>query len=76
VSRRCQITNKGGLSGNHVSHAKNKRRKVWNANIQTKRVFDSETNKWVKLKVSTRALRTINKKGLTNVLKDQKRANA
>jgi large subunit ribosomal protein L28 len=70
VSRRCQITNKGPLKGNSVSHANNKRRKTWNANVKTKRVFDSETGTWVKLHISARALRTISKKGLAATLKD------
>ena len=70
MSRRCQITKKGSQRGNNVSHANNKRRKTWNANIQSKRVFDSQSGKWVKLKVSTRTLRTISKKGLAQTLKD------
>lgn len=70
MSRRCQITNKGPLKGNSVSHANNKRRKTWNANVKTKRVFDSETGTWVKLHISARALRTISKKGLAATLKD------
>jgi large subunit ribosomal protein L28 len=53
-----------------VSHANNKRRKKWNANIQSKRVFDSETGTWVRLKVSARALRTISKKGLAATMRD------
>jgi large subunit ribosomal protein L28 len=69
VSRRCQITNKGNHKGNTVSHANNRRRKTWNANIQTKRVFDSETGTWVKLRIATRTLRTISKKGLSATLK-------
>jgi len=70
LSRRCQISNKGPHRGNSVSHAKNKRRKTWNANIQSKRVFDSQSGTWVKLKISTRTLKTISKKGLAQTLKD------
>ena len=70
MSRRCQITNKGTHRGNNVSHANNKRRKVWNANIHTKRIFDTKSGKWVKVKLSARALRTVNKKGLAATLKD------
>ncbi len=70
MSRKCQITGKGPHTGNTVSHANNKRRKTWNANLQTKRIFDSETGTWVKLRVSSRALRTISKKGLAATLRD------
>ncbi len=70
MARRCQISNKGSLHGNNVSHAKNKRRKVWNANLHSKRLFDSETGTWVRVKVSSRILRTIDKKGLSATLKD------
>ncbi len=70
MSRRCQISNKGRLTGNNVSKANNKRKKVFNANLQNKRLFDSESGKWVKVKVSSRILRTIDKKGLSATLKD------
>ena len=70
MSRKCQISGKAGLRGNTVSHANNKRRKTWNANIQRKRVFDSETGTWVRLRVSSRILRTIDRKGLSATLKD------
>ena len=72
MSRRCQITGKGPHTGNNVSHANNKNRKTWNANLQSKRIFDSETGQWVRLKVSTRVLRTISKKGLAATLRDNK----
>lgn len=70
MSRRCQISNKGNLKGNTVSHANNKRRKTWNPNLLTKRVFDSESGSYVRLKVSSRMLRTIDKKGLSATLRD------
>lgn len=70
MSRRCQITKKGNQYGNSVSHANNKRRKVWNANLQNKRLFDSDSGKWVRIRVSARTLRTISKKGLAATLKD------
>lgn len=70
MSRRCQITGKGRSTGNNVSKANNKRKKVWNANLHTKRLFDSESGQWVRLRVSSRALRTIDKKGLAATLKD------
>lgn len=70
MSKRCQITGKGRFKGNNVSHANNKSIKISQANLQWKRVFNSTTGKWVKMKISMRALRTINKKGLQGTLKD------
>jgi large subunit ribosomal protein L28 len=69
MSKRCQITGKGRFKGNNVSHANNKSIKISQSNLQTKRIFDSTTGQWVKMKVSTRALRTINKKGLDATLR-------
>jgi len=70
MSNRCQISNKGRSTGNNVSKANNKRRKVWNANLHNKRLYDSETGEYVRVKVSSRILRTIDKKGLRATLKD------
>lgn len=70
MSRKCVIAKKGPLSGNTVSHANNKRRRVWNVNMKSKRIFDSTTGQWVRLKVSARALRTISRKGLAKALKE------
>lgn len=70
MARRCQISKKGNLTGNTVSHANNKHRKTWNANLHSKRVFDSESGTYHKLKVSSRILRTIDKKGLAATLRD------
>ena len=71
MSRRCQISNKGSLKGNKVSHANNKSIKVSHANLQTKWLFDSETKTWIRAKVSSRVLRTIDKKGLAATLRDE-----
>lgn len=70
MSHKCQISGKSLLKGNNVSHANNKTRKTWKANLHTKRIYDSETGTWVRLKVSSRILRTIDKKGLSATLKD------
>ncbi len=71
MSRICDVTAKGRQRGFKVSHAHNKSIRAWNANLQTKRLFDSESGRWVKLKVSARVLRTISKKGLAATLKDE-----
>ena len=70
MSRKCVITKKGPLSGNNVSHAKNKTRTKWNVNMKSKRVFDTASGKWVRIKLSARALRTISKKGFQKAMKD------
>jgi large subunit ribosomal protein L28 len=60
---KCQLTGKSRMSGNLVSHSNRKTRTVRKANIQTKRIFDPETGRMEKMKVSTRALRTLSRKG-------------
>ena len=71
MARRCSITGKGPLSGNNVSHANNKTRRRQLPNLQSKRIFVPETGKFVRIKISTRALRTIDKKGLLPFLKSE-----
>lgn len=70
MSRKCQVNGKTAQTGNNVSHAHNKTRKTWNVNLHKKRLFNPETGKWVVLKLSTRALRTVTKRGLSEALKE------
>lgn len=72
MARVCDITGKRAISGNHVSHAHNKRKRKFYPNLQRKRFYIPEEDRWVTLKVSTSALRTINKKGISAVLKELK----
>ncbi len=72
MSKICQITGKKVQFGNNVSKAINKTKRRFNANIISKRFYIPEENRWVKLKVSTSVLKTINKKGISAVLKDAK----
>jgi large subunit ribosomal protein L28 len=60
------------MVGNNVSHAMNKTKRKFDANLIKKRFFLPEENRWVTLKISTSALKTINKKGITAVLKEAK----
>ena len=69
MARVCQITGKRPMSGNNVSHANNKTRRKFYPNLHKKRFYIPEEDKWITLKVSTTALRTINKNGITAVLK-------
>lgn len=71
MPRTCQITGKKPLSGHNISHAHNVTNKWQRPNIQTKRLYVPELKRTIKLKVSTRALRTIDKKGLLPYLKSR-----
>ena len=72
MSKICQITGKKVQFGKNVSKAINKTKRRFNANIISKRFYIPEEDRWVKLKVSTSVLKTINKKGISAVLKDAK----
>ncbi|TDJ04827.1 MAG: 50S ribosomal protein L28 [Deltaproteobacteria bacterium] len=63
MARSCDLTGKRRLVGNKVSHAKNRTKMRQQVNLQTKRVFDPETNSTVKLRLSTSAIRTLDKIG-------------
>lgn len=69
MSRVCQITGKRPGRGNSVSHANNKIKRKFYPNLHKKRFYIPEEDKWITLKVSTKALRTINRNGITAVLK-------
>jgi large subunit ribosomal protein L28 len=70
MSRVCELTGKKMIVGNTVSHSNIKTKRRFYPNLQTKRFFIPEEDKWITLKVSTSALRTINKKGITACLKE------
>ncbi|MEO7307359.1 MAG: 50S ribosomal protein L28 [Ferruginibacter sp.] len=69
MARVCQVTGKKPITGNKVSHSNIKTKRRFLPNLQTKRYFLAEEDKWVTLKVSTEAIRTINKNGLLAVVK-------
>lgn len=64
----CSVTGKRWMNGNKVSHSNIKSAKRTAANIQSKRVFDVESGRWVRLKVSARGLKVLNKKSLREAL--------
>jgi large subunit ribosomal protein L28 len=68
MARVCQITGKRPVVGNNVSHANNKTKRRFLPNLHKKRFFVPETGEWITLKVSSTALRTIDKYGITAVL--------
>jgi len=69
MARVCQITGKKAEVGNNVSHANNRTKRKFYPNLQKKRFYIPEEDRWITLKVSTTAIRTINKNGITAVLK-------
>ena len=69
MSQICQITGKRAQVGNNVSHANNKRKRVFLPNLKTKRFFLPEENKWITLKVSPQGMKNISKNGLLACLK-------
>ncbi|RMG19626.1 MAG: 50S ribosomal protein L28 [Bacteroidetes bacterium] len=72
MARVCEVTGKRPMSGNHVSKSNNKVRRKFNPNLKKKRFYIPEEDRWVTLKVSMHALRIINKRGISAVLKEMK----
>ena len=70
MARVCQVTGKGPMSGNNVSHANNKTKRRFLPNLQNRRFFVESENRWVRLRVSNAGLRLINKNGIDAVLAD------
>jgi large subunit ribosomal protein L28 len=70
MARVCQVTGKGVSTGNNVSHANNKTRRRWLPNLHERKFWVASENRWVKLRVSGKALRTIDKNGIDAVLAD------
>ncbi len=64
MSKVCQVTGKRPMSGNNVSHANNKTRRRFLPNLQKKRYFLESENRWIRLKVTARGIKTISKNGI------------
>jgi large subunit ribosomal protein L28 len=69
MARVCQVTGKKPLVGNNVSHSNNRKKRKFYPNLQKKRFYIPEEDRWITLKVSASAIRTINRNGITAVLK-------
>ncbi|PKP09583.1 MAG: 50S ribosomal protein L28 [Bacteroidetes bacterium HGW-Bacteroidetes-3] len=69
MSRVCELTGKKAMVGNNVSHALNRTKRKFDANLIKKRFYIPEEDKWIILKISTSALKNINKLGISAVLK-------
>lgn len=70
MSRVCELTGKKAMVGNNVSHALNRTKRKFDVNLIKKRFYIPEEDKWITLKISTSALKDINKRGISAVLKE------
>jgi large subunit ribosomal protein L28 len=70
MSKVCQVTGKRPVAGNNVSHANNKTKRRFLPNLHTQRFWVSGEKRWIKLRISTKGMRIINKKGIETVLAD------
>ena len=70
MARVCQVTGKGTTFGNNVSHANNRTRRTFMPNLHDRKFWVESENRWVKLRVSSRGIRIIDKKGIDAVLAD------
>ena len=72
MSKVCQVTGKKPMFGNNVSHANNKTRRKFNVNLQKKKFWLPEENRYITLRLSMHGLRIINKKGISRVVRDMR----
>ena len=70
MSRVCQVTGKKPVSGNNVSHAHNKTRRRFLPNLHTHKFWVASENRWIKLRISTKGMRIIDKNGIDAVIAD------
>ncbi len=73
MSRLCPVTGKRPRTGNNVSHANNRTKRRFLPNMQTHKFWLASEKRWVRLRVSARGIRTIDKLGIERVLKDMRR---
>ncbi|MCQ9616847.1 50S ribosomal protein L28 [Paenalcaligenes niemegkensis] len=70
MARVCRVTGKGPMVGNNVSHANNKTKRRFLPNLQSRRFWVESENRWIRMRVTTQALRLIDKNGIDSVLAD------
>lgn len=75
MSRVCDVTGKRPMSGNNVSHANNKTKRRFMPNLQSRRFWIESENRWIRMCVSKKGLRIIDKNGIEGVLADIKARN-
>ena len=76
MARVCQVTGKGPMVGNNVSHANNKTKRRWLPNLQYRRFWLESENRWVRLRVTNAALRLIDKVGIEQIVADLRQRGA
>ena len=64
MGRRCEVTGRGTIAGNTVSHSHKKTKRTFKLNLVTKKIYLPDEKRWVTMTLSTRALRTLRKKGV------------
>ena len=72
MARRCELTGKGVQTGNNVSHANNRNKRLFKPNLHVRKFWVESENRWIRLRVSRKGLRIIDKNGIDAVLKDIK----
>ena len=72
MARRCELTGKAVLTGNNVSHAKRRTKRRFLPNLQRRRFWVESENRWISLRLTTNALRTIDKNGIDAVLAEMR----
>ena len=72
MARKCEVTGKGPMVGNNVSHANNKTKRRFLPNLQSRRFWVESENRWVRLRVTNAALRLSDKNGIDSVLADMR----
>lgn len=68
MSRVCQVTGKKAMTGNSVSHANNKTKRRFEVNLQSKRYWLPEEKRWIRLRLSTSAMKTVNRRGISAIV--------
>ncbi|MEZ5066796.1 MAG: 50S ribosomal protein L28 [bacterium] len=72
MSRVCQVTGIRPRTGNNVSHANNKSRRVWKPNLVSKRFWFEEEGRWIRLRISAKGIKIIDKRGLAKVVREMR----
>jgi large subunit ribosomal protein L28 len=70
MARTCQLTGKHAIKGNSISHSNIRTKRLFKANLHTKRFFFTEENRWVTLTLSAKGIKTVGKNGLAAVVKE------
>lgn len=74
MSKVCELTGKKALVGNNVSHANNKTKRVFQPNLQKKKIWLPEEKRWITVKATAKALKTLDKKGYYAMIKELKKS--